>query len=276
MNQENLLKYFHDINKWKPSFLRGYASSIHLFARFISDNALELEAQPKGIFTTAEKLFARQRELIERVFGAKVYDNYGLNDGGVSAYECEEHCGMHIDMERAILEVVDDGYEQTINQKGNILATSLYNYALPFIRYETGDLGVASDSKCACGRETLLLKEIIGRIQEFVLTPSGLKIHGEFFTHIFRTARNVSQFQVIQNKTDEILVRIVPDHWQMREDVDTNRIRDIVARKDKELKVRIELVSARELEYTEAGKHRFIINLTELDDKQAKNTFDVK
>ena len=60
----------------------------------------------------------------------EVYDGYGLNDGGVSAYECPEHAGLHIDTERSIMEVVDGEGHQMNRGDGRILATSLYNYAI--------------------------------------------------------------------------------------------------------------------------------------------------
>ncbi|MBA7499764.1 hypothetical protein ES704_02511 [subsurface metagenome] len=260
MSEKKLFKYFYNINNWKPYFIRGYASSIYLFAKFIQENNLKLEFQLKAIFSTAEKLFDKQRELIEQVLGVKVFDNYGLNDGGISAYECERHIGMHIDMERAILETVSDENKQVFNQEGRILATSLYNYALPFIRYDTGDLGILSDLECACGRKTPLLKEIVGRVSEFITTVSGLKIHGEFFSHIFYEIDNISQFQVIQDKMDEILIKIVPDNLQTKEDIDVIKIKDIIRKKDADLKVRIQFISEGEIEQTKAGKYKFIIN----------------
>ena len=260
MRKKNLFEYFCDINKWKPDFIRGYASSIYLFAKFIQNNNLKLEFQPKAIFTTAEKLFDKQRYLIEQVFDTKVFDNYGLNDGGISAYECEAHNGLHIDTERAILEVTDNNGKQIINKEGKILATSLYNYTLPFIRYDTGDLGVISNLECTCGRKMPLLKKIVGRVSDFIITPSGLRIHGEFFTHIFWEIKNVSQFQVIQNKINKILIKIVPDNWQTKKDIDINKIKNIIAQKDKNLKVEFQFVSEKQLEYTKAGKYKFIIN----------------
>ena len=260
MSEENLFRYFYDINKWRPDFIRGYASSIYLFAKFMRDANLKLEFVPKGIFTTAEKLFEKQRKLIEQVFGARVFDNYGLNDGGVSAYECEEHNGMHIDTERAILEVTDDNGKQIFDQKGKILATSLYNLALPFIRYDTGDLGIISSTNCSCGRKSLLLKEISGRIQEFILTPNKLKIHGEFFTHIFWEIDNVSQFQVIQDKIDEIIIKIVPYKWSKMNEIDVEKIKKIISHKSSQLKITIEFVQENQLQYTKGGKYKFIIN----------------
>jgi phenylacetate-CoA ligase len=263
MSQENLFKYFNDINRWKPSFLRGYASSLYLFARFIQDNDLRLAFQPKAAFTTSEKLFDKQREVIEEVLGTRVFDNYGLADGGLSAFECSEHRGMHISMENAIMEIVDDEDKQIIDKEGKILATSLYNYALPFIRYDTGDLGSMSESVCTCGRKTPLLKAISGRIREFISTPSGLKIHGGFFSQIFRAVKNVSQFQLVQQKPDEIIIRIVPDNWQVRDEIDIKGIKNIIAIKDSSLRVSIQIVTEEKLEYTKAGKYKFIINKLE-------------
>jgi phenylacetate-CoA ligase len=56
------------------------------------------------------------------------------------------------------MEVVDIDRNQLEKGEGEILATSLYNYALPFIRYDTGDLGHMIDDVCGCGRRYKLLK----------------------------------------------------------------------------------------------------------------------
>ena len=82
LSEESLYKYLQDLNSWKPKFVRGYASSIYLLAKFIYDNHLLVKFHPKAIFTTAEKLLEHQRKMIEKVFNAEVFDNYGLNDGG--------------------------------------------------------------------------------------------------------------------------------------------------------------------------------------------------
>ncbi len=207
MNDKNLFKYFYNINKWKPDFIRGYASSIYLFAKFIRDNNLKTDFQLKGIFTTAEKLFDKQRKLIERILNVKVFDNYGLNDGGISAYECENHDGMHIDTQRAILEIVNKNGKQVINQVGKILATNLYNNVLPFIRYDTGDMGIIDNKNCNCHRETLLLREISGRITDF------LKINNIFIGSPVLTVLmgkfDIEQYQIIQNNLTSITIKII-------------------------------------------------------------------
>jgi phenylacetate-CoA ligase len=114
---------------------------------------------------------------------------------------------MHIDMERAILEVVDEGGKQVIGKPGRILATSLYNFAFPFIRYDTGDIGVMSYSKCACGRELPLLKELVGRTTD-VLELNGKRIGSPVLT-VLLGKFDIEQYQIIQEAKGFLTFRIV-------------------------------------------------------------------
>ncbi len=255
MSEENLLKYFHDINEWKPGFLRGYASSVYLFAKFIHDNNLKLEFQPKAIFTTSEMLLDKYKELIELIFSVRAFDDYGLNDGGVSAYECDRHCGMHIDMERAALEVVDGENKQVTNQKGKILATNLHNYALPFIRYDTGDLGIISDARCSCGREMPLLKEIIGRTTDF-LKLNDIIIGSPVLT-VLMGKFDIDQYQIIQESPNSIICKIIKGKTYS-EKKDEEYIRRSFHSHVGQINITFEYTDS--IPTTQAGKHKFIIN----------------
>lgn len=218
MGPESLQKYFNSINSRGAHFIRGSPSAILIFAQFIRDNNLKLESQLKAVFTGTEMLFSGQRKVIEEVFNVPVFDHYGLKDGGISAYECEEHCGKHIDMERAILETVDEESKQTINQEGRILATSLYNYALPFIRYDTGDEGTISDSGCACGRKTALLKGLLGRTSD-TLKLGNVSISNSNFGGILGNV-DIEQYQIIQEDPYSITFRIIKGKtYQKRDEV---------------------------------------------------------
>ena len=63
---------------------------------------------------------------------------------------------------------------------------------------------------------------------------------------------------MIQNKQDEILIKIAPDNWLEKKKIDTEKIRNIV--KNKGLKVKLKFVQSEDFEYTKAGKYKFIIN----------------
>jgi len=264
LSEENLYKYLKNLNSWKPEFIRGYVSSIFLFAKFVHDNRLVVKFRPKAIITTSEKLFKYQRELMEGVFNSEVFDTYGLNDGGVSAYECSMHKGLHIDTERAILEVVDENDRQIFDKPGKILATSLYNYALPFIRYDTGDIGVLSSEKCDCGRETFLLKEIIGRATDS-LTLNGVNIGSPVLT-VLMGRFDIQQYQIVQESESSITIKIVKGEHFSKDDEDF--IRKSFYNHVGNIDIKFEYVNS--IMPFKGQKHKFIINnltLNQMDEE---------
>jgi len=255
MGEDDMYNYMRIINNFKPKYIYGYASSLYFFAKWIDENGVDIYT-PNGIYSTAEKLFPNMKQKIGRVFGADVYDTYGLNDGGVSAYECDQHSGLHIDMERSVMELVDTDGHQLEEGEGQILATSLYNYSMPFIRYDTGDLGHIILESCCCGRGFRLLQNITGRQQEILFTPEGKNIHGEFFTHIFWEIQGVKEFQVVQKTLNKIIIKIVPENDF--DEIQLVRIREYIKNRSRGWDVEFNLVD--KISRTRAGKYKFVIN----------------
>lgn len=91
------------LEKFKPTVLDGYASSIFLLAKKIEKTEND-KIHPKIIFTTAELLTDDMRKYIESVFGVKVYDQFGCVELARTAWECPEHCGYHIDIDAVVTE----------------------------------------------------------------------------------------------------------------------------------------------------------------------------
>ncbi len=254
MTDEALDDYVAHINRAKPHYIRGYPTAIQALAERIQ-RACAAVWQPRAVFTTAETLLPTMRDRISSTFGCPVFDGYGLNDGGVSAYECEEHAGLHIDTERALLEVIDEQGMPLENGIGRIIATTLTNHAMPLIRYDTGDIGEISKDPCPCGRPRPLLKAIRGRSTDILVTPEGKLVHGWFFMALFgELCQGVQEFRVIQESISDLSILLVPTT-----DFDS-AVPDFVLRAVKELSpgwvVRIQTVDA--LSRTEGGKMKFV------------------
>lgn len=256
LEEENLRTYFDILKKEQPLFIRGYASSIFFLADWIERNQLKIQSM-KGVFTTSEKLHDYMRKTIERVFSCKVFDGYGLADGGITAFECNHHQGMHIDYQISIMEVVDKDNKQIFKNEGRVLATSLYNYSFPFIRYETDDLASITNQFCTCGRQTDRIIEIVGRSVDILFTPEGKNIHGWFFLYIFwEHCKGISQYQVVQKDLNNIIIKIVKNKEFDNSLLKT--IERIVFERSPKWKLHFEFVDI--IESTKAGKYKFIIN----------------
>lgn len=256
MGENEMQEYVRIINAFKPRFIRGYPSSLYFLAKWIEESDISIHT-PLSIFSASEKLYPATRKTLERVFSCEIYDNYGLNDGGVSAYECPEHAGLHIDTERSVMEVVDGSAKQITFGEGRIVATSLHNPAMPLIRYDTGDIASITDEICACGRGSRLLREIEGRSVDMLVTPQGKHVHGWYFLFLFwKYGEGIREYQVVQETPARIVIRIVPDG--NFDEGCLAEIQENISRDYPGWEIVFKYVNA--IERTIAGKYKFIIN----------------
>jgi len=259
MNQQRMSLYLEKLVGFKPIFLRGYPSALYVFANYLQEAGIDI-IRPRAVFTDAETLLPQHRQVIERQFGCKVLDGYGCRDGGAAAGECMEHRGYHISVEQVVMEFMKNGKPAAPGESAEIILTDLYNYAMPFIRYAVGDMGAITDEQCSCGRGLPLMKSLQGRIGDFITTPDGKKIHGEFFSHIFWGMTSFMQFQIVQESLDNLVIKVVPystaDQSKLQEEV--QRISEIVRMRTGAMNVNIKFVD--EIPTTKAGKWRFIIS----------------
>lgn len=258
LSQQSVGWFVDRLRRFKPKCIFGYPSSIALMCRLAGQAGLKLADLPvEVVFSTAEVLYDHQKQIISEAFGAvPVVNGYGSREGGFIAHECPEG-RMHITSENVIVEFIQDGQPVGPGQDGEIVVTHLDNYAMPFIRYQTGDVGRPSDETCPCGRGLEVIKGLKGRSTDFIIAPDGRWVHGLALIYVVRDIPGVSQYQIVQKDVDSICVRIVlengfpADGWE--------RIRDgITARLGAEAQVDVEQVS--EIALDPSGKFRYVIS----------------
>jgi phenylacetate-CoA ligase len=200
MSAERLDAYADSIARTRCRLLYGYASAIHQLARHLLQ-VPGLERRPpfalRGVVCTAEVLTPAMRADIEQAFGVPCYSQYGCNDAGISAYECEQRQGFHLVTERAYHEVLEDG---------RLISTDLANDAFFLPRYDTGDLVDMSSSTCPCGRGFPLIAHVVGRANDMVEDGEGRRVHSEFFTHLFREDQRIAGFQVVYDARELVII----------------------------------------------------------------------
>ena len=201
-----------DLEKSPRTYLFGYASSLYVLA----ETALELDISDikfARAVSWGDKLFPHFREKIRRAFGCETLDTYGCTEGAMVAAECSNG-KYHLSTNQNYIEVVDDqGQPVPRGQMGKVLATRLDNFAMPLIRYYLGDLVELETPDCplcACGRETPLLRRVIGRDTDIVRTRGGKQMIVHFFTAIFEHVPEIQQFKVVQKNLDGIEIQYIP------------------------------------------------------------------
>lgn len=256
ISEENMDRWLERMRRSGVRFMYGYASSVYLLARRALDRNFR-DVRLRAVFTSAEPLYPACREAIERAFSCVALDTYGANDGGGFAFDCGHGRGLHCVSERAVLEIVtDDGAPAAEGEAGDILSTDLLNYAMPFIRYRVGDVAAVSGESCPCGRGLPLLRSIQGRSHDYVATPTGERVHGEYFAHLVRGLEWVRQFCVVQESPEELVFNLKTG--ADRPERGLQAIQDVLERKFPGMRVRVVLTET--MPQAASGKHRFVIN----------------
>lgn len=212
---------FHLVSKIKPDVLDGYSGSILLFAKEVERMGLK-KIRPRIIFGSADLIDSGSRRFIEEVFEAPFYDQFGCGELDRTAWQCPEKMDYHIDEDSVIMEFVDrNGEEVSAGEKGEIVYTSLFNYAQPLIRYAVGDVGVPVTGECPCGRKLPLMKVVEGRSDSFlVLTDGRVLSPMTFWTimRLFKYTDHINKFRVVQKESGLVDIYVKKENTDIKED----------------------------------------------------------
>jgi len=212
------------ITKLDPDILDGFSGVMWLLAKEAELKNIEA-IHPRIIFGTGDLADKVSRNYLEKVFNAPYYDQFGCTEVDRTAWQCHERFGYHIDEDSVIMQFVDEnGEEVASGERGEIVYTSLFNYAMPLIRYGTMDIGVPVDEECPCGRKLPLMKVVEGRSNSFLVFPDNHVVSPMSFIETlkaFTLAEEIDQYRVIQ-KTKNLIEICVK---KTRENVDEEKIR---------------------------------------------------
>lgn len=194
----------------RPDVIRGNAFGLVNLAKIIKQKGIE-GINPRLVFSMGSLLDHQSRELIESAFGAEVFDYYGATELGCIAWECSEHRGYHINIDTVVVEFIKKGRVAGPGEIGKIICTGLHSFAMPFIRYDIGDVGIASDEKCPCGRGLPLLKSIEGRADDFFVSANGTLHSPSVIVNQIKLISGISQFRIIQQSERIVTAQVVPN-----------------------------------------------------------------
>lgn len=258
LTEESYHKYIEIIRRHNPHYLQAYPSSINLLADMIIKNGDEGRLSFRALFLGSENLYDWQREKISRAFpGSIQFSWYGHAEKAVLAMECEHSKHYHAWPFYGITEIIGaDGNEVAVGSSGEIIGTSFWNYATPFIRYRTMDNALKGKSGCEmCGRNFLQLEKIEGRLQEFIVTSTGrhismtsINMHDDIFDAL-------KQFQFYQDSRDELIFRYIP-----RGEVSKEILEEIQNRLKVKLgeDIQLKLVPVNDIPRKKSGKFSFL------------------
>jgi len=213
LGDDMLSQFLQKFRRNKIHYVYGYTNSILIFANFLFSRGICLVDESPSLkccIVTSEVCRDEDKKVIEQSFGIPVIREYGASELDVIAIE-DRQGRWSVNESNLLIEVLDDNnHPLKFGEEGRLVITSLYNSAMPFIRYDIGDIGVLEEDE-----HGVFLKKLSGRVNDTILLPSGKKSPGLTFYYVSRSILESSavlkEFIIRQTALDKFEFDIVSD-----------------------------------------------------------------
>ncbi|MEJ0097257.1 MAG: hypothetical protein WDM84_04125 [Bauldia sp.] len=206
------------LDRVRPDYLISYPSNLRELARVAEARGERLRFN--AVLTFGEMTSQDMHVAIREHFGKEPLDRYGASETGHLSGTCPHSLKHHVSAEVVLLEIVDEAGEPAEpGTTGRVIVTPFYSLAMPLIRYEVGDLAIASAEPCGCGRTLPLLDAVVGRSRNVFHFEDGTSLWPVLLSSQLRRFVSYQQFQVIQRTPTDIEFRYVP--------ADRNQVNDM-------------------------------------------------
>jgi phenylacetate-CoA ligase len=250
----------------RPDYLGAYPPVLKELALTAQKRGLELEFAQ--VLSFGAVLDQETRGLCRAAFGAEIADTYGAQEVDHIAAQCRDCGEYHISAEAVVVEILHaDGSPAAPGEIGRVVVTPLYNYAMPLIRYEIGDMAEAGSASPACGRGLPTLRRILGRTRNMFRFRDGTTLWPIPTAFAVRRFIAVKQAQIVQTDLDHIEIRYVPEGAARATDVAalTKQVQSVLRQP-----VDVALRSVDRIERSPSGKFEECISLVPADWKESR------
>ena len=245
MNDNSFEQWVKALNKYQPPWIQGYPSALVPFAAYLERSGRRLRYVPEVITLSSENVSWAQEDFINRIFGVYPMQNYA---------QCEAVATFRQRLDRRIFVDEDFAAVEFIQADDSgmcrIVGTTLSNYAMPFLRYDTKDL--ATWRLTEEGREILTLD---GRDEDDIRLRDGGSIRR--LSRVFQDQLHITEAQIIQRSLDQVAFHVVRSPLYSEED--ERRLEQAISGYLTD-RIGWEIVYVEQLRRNKNGKVKFIIS----------------
>tara|TARA_X000000368_G_scaffold397909_1_gene367475 strand:+ start:1363 stop:2718 length:1356 start_codon:yes stop_codon:yes gene_type:complete len=257
-SEDTAISKLKKAKKYKSCTLFGYASSLYQLALISEKHNLNVSF--KIAMSQGDKLFDHYKSKIESEFKCKVVEDYGLNEG-IMIGQKKDLPYFYYYQPNVFVEIVDkDNNPVKDGQIGRVIATKLDSFAMPLIRFDTGDLGVMlPKNKYPKNRDLdfMLIEKIIGRNTDIIETNDGKVLIVHTFTAIFASYPQIKQFQILHTEKNILVFKYI-ESKTFSADVLTKIENEFRKKTRSNIKIRWEKVES--ISSSKSGKPQILIN----------------
>jgi phenylacetate-CoA ligase len=246
------------IAEFKPDVLISSGSYLGMLFPYVHESGCAFH-RPKVVIYGGDGMSEPVRQLIMREFDVPVLCTYQSIEASRIAWECEQHAGLHCNIDLYPVRIVDDaGRSVPVGESGDVVVSNLVNRGTVLLNYRQGDIAALLPDPCPCGRSLPLMSLPQGRTDDVLVLPSGRRASAAILNRALDVERLLWQWQAVQETRGKVRVQLVVNDACDRQAL-CRRVQGLVREKlDEDLRMDFEFVAS--IERTPAGKHRTIVS----------------
>jgi len=212
LSDQSLESFIRELEKDNSTkSVLAFSSTFEALAMYLARRQKKMNTCVNCLITISETLPEGARSVLKDAFRCPVISRYSNMENGFLAQQCGDDSGeYHINTSGFHIELLHPDKDEPVaeGEAGRVVVTDLFNFAMPVIRYDTGDLAVFS-SKSACGRPGLVFSSVEGRRVDFIYDTSGNLLSPHVITNtMWKYSGEVRQFQFIQNGRNDYVLNL--------------------------------------------------------------------
>lgn len=259
LDDQNIERFLIQLQRDKSTMhILSYVSALHSICKHLDNKKAEkLNCRIKSIIGVAEGLNDYVKMSVQKYFNTEIVSRYSNSENGILAQQTTGNTYFEINHASYYMEILDLNKDvpAAIGQTGRIVITDLYNFCMPLIRYDTGDVGKFTKINDRYGQR-LVLAEIEGRKMDMFTNTKGEYISSHIIHHILQY-NAIDQFQFIEEENNEYIIKL-----KVTDDFDYNEEKSIIAQYKEyfgdNASIRVEYV--RDIPLLASGKRKLVIN----------------
>lgn len=255
LDEETLKIISNELKNKKIKNILSYASTLDVLSKYMED-CNNVKFRVKSIISSSEILQDDTRKRLKDIFKCNVVSRYSNQENGIIAQECIDFNEMHLNEANYYVEFlkIDTDEPAEEGEISRVVITDLYNYAMPIIRYDTGDLAIYK--RCSeCKTNSKVITSIYGRKVDIIYNTQGKTLSPHIITNNMWGIKGIKQFKFIQ--IDKTSYKFILNTNQPTEEDDeiVGKFKNLLGT---DAKIEIEYVD--EIPVLASGKRKYIEN----------------
>jgi len=241
-------------NSDQPKSILGFPSALEQICNYINTNGVEPRIKNlNGVIANSEYLNDYTRNAVENLLGGPIYSRYSSEELGIIAHQTKSSGkDFEINWASYFVEILDMDKDITAQegQYGRLVITDLFNYSMPLIRYDTGDIAMFKEGN------NRLLKTVEGRKMDMVYDTNGNLLSSYVvYTKFYPFYDLLNQYQFIQIGQKEYHIKLnLKGEFNFKNELVESVKRDF----GEDAKISIELVDG--IPPLSSGKRKKVVN----------------